>query len=803
PHPGSKSAREALRKESHSRIEKRRREKINDTLTALRELIAQGEGGPVRQEQSPPPSPEKEFKLELLERTVTFVKGLLERTRALEKELAELKGESTGEPPAKRKKMTPMSSPNAGPSTSTADVDELALDRDDESSLLSELEPEPEAETVAFPRRTMSIAALLSPAMAPTLPSPPPSGQLNQASAGPSTETHMEALNLPSPEVALRRSSTSTSPERHPSSLKRPREVEGDDDTAAAALLLQFSSKTPMSTRSGLLLVSVADGACRSRTDLRTPLEDHHSLLPNRGQSGDTFVSPVPANRFSVWTFGRGTVIWRIWPAVLLHTCVAAIVVLVSHRTRYNLAIPNVLVTVAGVVIGFVISYRAMSGYDRYWQGRTMWSDLIKNGRTIGRLIWLHVPNTVSKSGTTLSEKEKEREAEQVVNEKRTALGLVEGYAIAVKHHLRGETGIYYEDLYYLVSSVPHISKHFSTTSPTAATFAGPSTSNGHSDYGTFHQPPPLDTNPNGLTTFPFPTPPSPTPSQPLLPGNRPPPAVPTPSRSLIPFTSLVVPFTALLGMFSWVATKTTGENPQLDPERAAGTPAEPGPRPWQEPWRNVQRKFTVGHKYYPLVAGESQLHLPLAILRRLSEWVAVLDARGSTGGAAIGGMMGCLASFEDQLSGLERILTTPLPFVFSVHIRHTVWLYLFFLPFQLTEGFGYWTIFGVGVAAFMFLGLLAAGEEIEQPFGYDENDLDLDLFISEILHRDLQALMDMWPYHTRAQEVDSQEQGLQSSGASIRKVVDAPVDVGDEIGVNEEGRPDGSARLAGRVDEI
>ncbi|KAG9074282.1 hypothetical protein FRC06_010797, partial [Ceratobasidium sp. 370] len=343
PHPGSKSAREAMRKESHSRIEKRRREKINDTLTALRELISQGEGG-ARQEQSPPPSPEKEFKLELLERTVAFVKGLMERTRTMERELAELRGE----PPAKRKKMaTPMSSPNAGPSTSSTVVDELALDtEEDESSALSEPEPEPEPEVegTPVPPRKMSIAALLSPAMAPALPSPPPSGSLNNASAGPNTETHMEILSLPSPEVALRRSSISTS-ERHPSSLKRPREVEGDEDTAAAALLLQFSSKTPM---------------------------NNHSLLPNRGQSGDTFVSPVPSNRFSVWTFGRGTVIWRIWPAVLLHTCVAAVVVLVSRRTPYNLAIPNVLVTVAGVVIGFVISYRASSGYDRYWQGRTM-----------------------------------------------------------------------------------------------------------------------------------------------------------------------------------------------------------------------------------------------------------------------------------------------------------------------------------------------------------------------------------------------------------------------------------------------
>ncbi|QRV84906.1 helix loop helix DNA-binding domain protein [Ceratobasidium sp. AG-Ba] len=241
PHPGSKSAREAMRKESHSRIEKRRREKINDTLTTLRQLIAQGEG--VRREDSPPPTPEREFKLELLERTVAFVKGLLERTRELEEELAELKGG----PPTKRKRLaTPMSSPAAGPSAPPPDVDELGLDGDDDdSSALSDLEPEPEPEPESpptAPRRSMSIAALLTPAMAPALPSPPPSGRLNDTH---SETQHMETLSLPSPEVALRRSSISPSSSER--SLKRPREADGDEDTVAAALLLQFSSKTPMS----------------------------------------------------------------------------------------------------------------------------------------------------------------------------------------------------------------------------------------------------------------------------------------------------------------------------------------------------------------------------------------------------------------------------------------------------------------------------------------------------------------------------------------------------------------------------
>jgi hypothetical protein len=161
---------------------------------------------------------------------------------------------------------------------------------------------------------------------------------------------------------------------------------------------------------------------------------------------------------------------------------------------------------------------------------------------------------------------------------------------------------------------------------------------------------------------------------------------VPAPSRSLFPFKSLIFPITAFLGLFSWVATRTTASADvgHPDVEHDAGDDANHGRKNGKLSHglpRNVQRKFTVGRKYYPLVAGESELNLPLAILRRLSEWIALLETRGSTGGvfsefafrdkciadgldagATIGGMMGCLSSFEDQLSGLERILTTPLP---------------------------------------------------------------------------------------------------------------------------------------------
>ncbi|KAG8708163.1 hypothetical protein FRC11_006731 [Ceratobasidium sp. 423] len=262
PNPGSKSAREALRKESHSRIEKRRREKINETLTTLRELIAAGESD-ARQQHSPPPGPEREFKLELLERTVIFVRGLLDKTWRLEQELNDIRGpvaraneaDAKAEPPRKRKKVaTPSSSPHVGPSRGST-VDDIDIDG---SSALSEPEseatppspaPTPRGDVVfqsAVPRHSMSIAALLSPSVAPALPSPPPSGNLHSLTSISTTESQMEILHLPSPEVSLCRNPIS---EQRTKTLGKPAgdSDSEDTDTAAAALLLQFSSKTPMS----------------------------------------------------------------------------------------------------------------------------------------------------------------------------------------------------------------------------------------------------------------------------------------------------------------------------------------------------------------------------------------------------------------------------------------------------------------------------------------------------------------------------------------------------------------------------
>jgi putative membrane protein len=86
-------------------------------------------------------------------------------------------------------------------------------------------------------------------------------------------------------------------------------------------------------------------------------------------------------------------------------------------------------------------------------------------------------------------------------------------------------------------------------------------------------------------------------------------------------------------------------------------------------------------------------------------------------GFSGLSNLVTCLTSFE-------KILRTPIPLAYSVHLYHMTWLYLMALPFQLVAQLGWWTILVVGIAAFSLIGILAVGQEIENPFGYDPNDL-------------------------------------------------------------------------------
>ena len=73
---------------------------------------------------------------------------------------------------------------------------------------------------------------------------------------------------------------------------------------------------------------------------------------------------------------------------------------------------------------------------------------------------------------------------------------------------------------------------------------------------------------------------------------------------------------------------------------------------------------------------------------------------------------------------GCERIYKTPIPFSYSFFIKLFILAYIAFMPVALVDSWGYFTIPSVLFAAYVLIGIELIGEEIEEPFGWDINDI-------------------------------------------------------------------------------
>lgn len=101
--------------------------------------------------------------------------------------------------------------------------------------------------------------------------------------------------------------------------------------------------------------------------------------------------------------------------------------------TDVPFSIPSTLLTVLGTMIAFVISYRTSSAYDRYWEGRRLWSTVVFASRIWARTVWIACPDSLSEKPIADPE-DRERDAVMAVVEKKTMVNLVQAFNIALKH---------------------------------------------------------------------------------------------------------------------------------------------------------------------------------------------------------------------------------------------------------------------------------------------------------------------------------------------------------------------------------
>jgi putative membrane protein len=160
----------------------------------------------------------------------------------------------------------------------------------------------------------------------------------------------------------------------------------------------------------------------------------------------------------------------------------------------------------------------------------------------------------------------------------------------------------------------------------------------------------------------------------------------------------------------------------------------------------------------FALVAG-----FPVALMRHLREGVKLQDVPGfetdpaapAHGPAELAGrVIGLVARWKaaGRLDGFgqlaldphvlaymnvcgacERVRNTSLPGTFLALLRHGLLFSFLLLPWHLVNVLGVWAIFVQAVLVYFLLGIELTAEEVEQPFGFDPDDLPLEQFCATI----------------------------------------------------------------------
>lgn len=422
------------------------------------------------------------------------------------------------------------------------------------------------------------------------------------------------------------------------------------------------------------------------------------------------------------WKKLQATVLNDIWPEVLFFTLVATMVSCVDGLTPASLSVNNQLLTVLGTVLGLVISFRTSSAYERFSEGRRFWGTLQVLCRNAAQIIWLQVPNErPNKTDPTLS-----KPALYGVVEKKSMINLLQGIAVALKHMLRAEPGVYYEDLYPLVCVLPRYAYLTDGSKPTdllpmwQASLAGK-----RSEW----KPPALKKSGTTLSV-----------------GVSLDEAEQGGWHSTSRFRNGFDPEKVLPEVFSDVPLRPS-RNPPSDGFFTYFPIFRPLKRLRKALSRNRENQWDYDGDY-ELDAAErkrknrepADSNVPLEIMMYLNGYNAFLLRNALLPPAAATSFTNTLSALHDTISGLDRIRTTPLPFAYQAHLRMSLWFYLFFLPFQIYKAMVWVTIPATAFTAFLLLGFLEIGQEIENPFNYDLNDLDLDGFCLT-LQRDLHQI--------------------------------------------------------------
>ncbi|MGP1386492.1 MAG: bestrophin family protein [Thainema sp.] len=162
-------------------------------------------------------------------------------------------------------------------------------------------------------------------------------------------------------------------------------------------------------------------------------------------------------------------------------------------------------------------------------------------------------------------------------------------------------------------------------------------------------------------------------------------------------------------------------------------------------------RQTPINHELKQVLSPERLEHLqhmnnpPLEIAFWIADYLQHQRDRNCLNTYQLTAMLHLLDLMVDVLGGCERILKTPIPFAYTIHLKQLLLIYCLSLPFPMVGDLQAWTGVVVALISFTVFGIEEIGIEIENPFGLDPNDLPLD-DICNTMQRNIHDLITLAP---------------------------------------------------------
>lgn len=124
----------------------------------------------------------------------------------------------------------------------------------------------------------------------------------------------------------------------------------------------------------------------------------------------------------------------------------------------------------------------------------------------------------------------------------------------------------------------------------------------------------------------------------------------------------------------------------------------------------------------------------PLEVAFWIADYLQQQYERDCLNAYQLTAMQNVVSRMVDNLGGCERILKTPIPLAYAIHLKQLLLIYCLLLPFQLVANVDWWTGAVVALISFTVFGIEQIAIEIENPFGHNVNHLPLDAICNTML---------------------------------------------------------------------